>query len=66
MDWKQLIADLRAKGLTLRQIGETAGMSTSGVHDLANGRSKSVMYETGLRLVQLHRRAKRRKAKHDA
>jgi len=61
MNWTQIIADIRARGLTLQQIADKTGMSKGAVHDLMNGRAKTVLYETGTSLVALHRKIIRRK-----
>jgi DNA-binding Xre family transcriptional regulator len=63
MNWKTLIDEIRARKLTLQQIADEVGMSKGAVHDLTTGRGKSVIYETGVRLVALHKRVMRRKAK---
>ena len=54
MDWKQLIADLGAAGLTQVRVGELCGVAQSTISDLARGASKSPTYELGAKLVQLH------------
>ena len=60
MDWKQIIEDLRPP-LTLQEVADAVGMSRGAVHDLRSGRTKSVLYETGLSLVALHKRVMREK-----
>jgi hypothetical protein len=60
MNWKQIISDLRSR-LTFQAIGDSVGMTKGQVHDLGKGNAKSVMYETGVALVKLHRRIQRRK-----
>jgi predicted DNA-binding protein YlxM (UPF0122 family) len=60
MDWKQIIEDLRPP-LTLQEVADAAGMSRGAVHDLHSGRTKSVLYETGLLLIALHKRVMREK-----
>lgn len=71
MDWKLIITQLIDKddgpGMTLEQIGAHVGMSKGAVHDLKSGRGQTVVYETGCKLVDLHRvtmrRLKRRRAR---
>lgn len=61
MDWKTVVSDLRARGLTFEQIATPAGMSKGAVHDLLTGRGKAVLYDTGVKLVALHKKVMRRK-----
>ena len=61
MNWKTLIDEIRTRKLTLQQIADEVGMSKGAVHDLTTGRGKSVIYETGVQLVALHKRVMRRK-----
>lgn len=64
MDWKQIIDGLRGHGLTYQQIAAYAGMSKGGVHDLGRGNAKSVLYESGDKLVRLARSSvERRRAR---
>lgn len=63
MNWKQLIEDIRARGLTFQQIGDEIGMSKGSVHDLFSGRGKAVLYDAGVKLRELHKKIIRRKAK---
>lgn len=63
MNWQTIISDLRARGLTFEQIATPVGMSKGAVHDLLHGRGKSVLYDTGVKLVSLHKRVMRRKAR---
>jgi len=53
-DWSKRIRALRKTGLTLREIGEHAGLSTSAVSDLAQGRNSQPKGDAGLRLYALH------------
>ncbi len=56
MNWKSLIQDLRDAGNTYEEIATRAGMSRGAVHDLHKGRCKTVLYETGKALVNMHKR----------
>ena len=55
MNWKQLIADLAAAGVTQSQIAEECGVAQATVSDLYRGETKSPGFEFGNKLVQLHR-----------
>lgn len=61
MNWKSLIQDLRDRGKTYQEIATVAGMSRGAVHDLHHGRKSTVVYETGLLLADLHKRATKRR-----
>ncbi len=64
MNWNQLIQDLQAKGVTLEVIASECGFASKGaVHDLKNGAQKTCSYERGQKLIELHAKYKRRKAK---
>jgi hypothetical protein len=64
MNWKQLIADLRKRGLTLEAIRAECGFASRGhVHDLGGGKSFTVSWEIGNKLIRFHKRVMRRKAK---
>jgi predicted DNA-binding protein YlxM (UPF0122 family) len=60
MDWPKIIARLR-EHYTLQEIADRCDMSKGGVHDLGSGHAKSVIYERGVKLVDMHRRLRRRK-----
>ncbi len=62
MNWKKIIADLR-RVYTLQQIADAVGMSKGGVHDLGSGEAASVIYERGVKLVDLHRRSRQKIAR---
>jgi DNA-binding Xre family transcriptional regulator len=63
MDWPVIVYELRLRNMTLEQIGAAVGMSKGAVHDLMTGRCKTVRYETGVRIVALHKKVMRRKGK---
>ncbi len=52
--WQQRVKELRASGLTLREIGEATGMSTSAVSDLDTGYRVFRMGDAALALYKLH------------
>ncbi len=56
MDWKLLIAELCAAGMTQTEIGERVGLSQSSVSDLVRGITRTVGWDTGNKLVRLHKR----------
>ncbi len=63
-NWKQVVDDLRTKaGLTLQEIGDAAGITRSSTHSISNGETARVYYETGVALLELHRKEMRRVAR---
>ena len=64
MNFPKLIAEIMGRGYTLNQIADATGMASRGhVHDLHSGRQKSVSFEVGTLLCNLHRSAMRRKVR---
>lgn len=64
MDWKQLIADVRAHGLTLEDIRTSCGFASRGhVHGVTTGKQQTVVWEVGDNLIRLHRRITRQSSK---
>lgn len=63
MDWPTLIREIQSRNYSFQQIADEVGMSKGGVHDLKNGKAKSVIFESGMKLVALHKRVMRRKVK---
>jgi len=64
MNFPNIINEILAKGYTLSQIAQAAGMASSGhVHDLKSGRQEKVTWEVGEALRKLHQSAMRRKAR---
>jgi transcriptional regulator with XRE-family HTH domain len=63
MQWRQLIADLIEAGITQEQIAERCAVSQPTVSDLARGATKAPRFDFGTKLVELHRKTCRRKAK---
>lgn len=61
MNWKNLIADLIASGLTQMQIAEKAGCKQASISDLSTGKTNQPSYAIGSALVAMHKRAMRRK-----
>lgn len=60
--WSEIIAEIRASGLTYAQIAEQVQVAGSTIGDLASKRSKSPRGDTARRLLRLHRRTKKRAA----
>jgi len=53
MDWKKHIHALREAGMTLDQIAEAMGVSTSAIYELLAGRTKSPRADAAIRLLSL-------------
>ena len=56
MDWKALIVDLEAAGLTQKEIAGQVGCSQPYVSQLKKGVRKNPDFGVGRALVDLHRR----------
>ena len=54
MDWKSLIADIRAKGLSQIEIGRRIGRSQAWVAALVAGKYKDVGWSDGEAIRALH------------
>lgn len=54
MNWKTLIAELMAAGLTQPQIAKHCGCSQATVSELASGVTAQPRYPLGAALVALH------------
>ena len=60
MDWKHLIAEIRARDVTLELIRSECGFSSRGhVLDVQNGRLATVRWEVGDKLIRMHKRVTR-------
>lgn len=55
MDWKKLIADIRASGLSQEQIAERLGRSQAWVSAAADGKYSDLKWRDGQALIDLHR-----------
>lgn len=60
MDWKKLIADLMAAGITQPQIAKRCGCSQATVSELATGVTVQPRYPLGAALVALHKTTTKR------
>lgn len=56
MDWKKLISDLQAHGLTQAEIGKHVNAAQNTICDIAHGRIPDPRFSVGDRLRSLHRR----------
>lgn len=56
MDWKKLISDLQAHGLTQAEIGKKVNAAQPTICDIAHGRITDPRFSVGDRLRSLHRR----------
>jgi transcriptional regulator with XRE-family HTH domain len=54
MDAKELIAGLRAVGLSQKDIGGACGLSQGAISHIETGRSKGVLFETHQKLETLY------------
>jgi len=64
MNWKQLIADMQARGETMQTIADKCGFASSGhVHNLASGKQSDLKWTIGVSMIDLHKRVMRRKAR---
>lgn len=55
MDWKTLISELAAAGVTQIEIGKEIGLSQPAISDLARGRTTRIEWQAGEKLIALHR-----------
>lgn len=57
MNWKPIITDLEASGLSLLQIAQQIGAEASGsIRRLRDMPGASCEYTTGCKIIDLHRR----------
>lgn len=66
MNFQQLLSDLVQANMSHKEIADACGLASRGhVYDILTGRQKSVRYEVGVQIIDVHRRkmqlAKRRK-----
>ena len=59
MDWKLLIAQLRAIGLTQEAIADYCKCGQSTVSELSTGKTKQPSYSLGESLTALHKKHRR-------
>lgn len=58
--WPQMIIDLRKVGFTFQRLGDTLGISKGATHDLMTGRSKQPTGDVAVKLIDLHRKNRRK------
>ena len=63
MNWKLIITELQASGLTQAQIADKCGCSQAAVSSILGGQIVEPKYAIGMALVALHRRATRKPRK---
>lgn len=61
MNWKCLISELIASGMTQVQIAQKAGCTQASISDLATGRTENPAYSIGSALIALHKKATRKR-----
>lgn len=61
MDWKTVLSELRAHGYTLKTIAEFCDCAPTAIGDLATGRTAEPVHSTGSRILELRRRAARKR-----
>lgn len=66
MDWKDLLSELFASGMTQTVVAERIGVAQSAISELATGKTKEPRWTTGQKLRALHRSTKRRPSKQEA
>lgn len=54
MDWKQLIADLKARGMSQPQIAEACNCAQATISELATGKTTDPRHALGEALRALH------------
>lgn len=58
MDWKKLLTELMTAGMTQKAIGDEIGVSQGAIAQILNdttGKRRGFRYESGAKLVELHR-----------
>ena len=55
MNWKKIIRDLQAAGITQVQIAERCNCAQTTISDIVNGRTEQPSYSIGAALVALHK-----------
>lgn len=56
MNWKILIAECIAKGLSQAEIARQIGVTQSAISHIVKGSQKGFLYEPGKKLIDLHAR----------
>ncbi|WP_205191306.1 helix-turn-helix transcriptional regulator [Burkholderia sp. LMG 13014] len=66
MDWKTIIADCLATGLSQADIARQIGVTQSAISHVVKGNQRGFLYEPGRKLIELHERLMARKGGIDA
>jgi predicted XRE-type DNA-binding protein len=56
MDWKNIITEICASGMTQRQVAAEVGIAQPSLCDIANGHTKSPSWPVGDALLRIHDR----------
>jgi hypothetical protein len=56
MDWKSLISDLKAAGLSETHIAGAVSCGQASINEIGSGKTTNPRYNLGRALVELHRR----------
>lgn len=54
IDWQKLVLNLRREGLSCAAVARKIGRNESAVQRIARGDAKTVAFEDGVRLLDLH------------
>lgn len=54
MDWNKLVEDLKATGMTQKQIADHIGVATGTLSELLSGDVKELKWSKGDALITLH------------
>lgn len=60
LTWQKMMLDLRLAGLKFRELSDALGISKGACHDLMSGRSKQPTGNVALKLIDLHRKNRRK------
>lgn len=55
MDWKKVIEEIKATGMTQAEIADKAGMGTGTLSELVNGHTVDPRFSNGQALLDLHK-----------
>ena len=56
MNWKKLIQELCASGMTQAEISTEVGLAQASISDIARGRTKAPSWDPGQKIIALHNR----------
>lgn len=61
MDWKNLISEITASGMTQAELATKAGLVQSAISDLVTGKTTEPRFSTGQKLVAIRNELKRKR-----